>query len=90
MKIMLIVGTRPQFIKSAILIEDLQKTLRFFFQLVHAGQHFDFEMSEIFFKSLQLREPNVNLSAGSGSQAQQTAIMMKLEKERKKCDQISF
>lgn len=87
MKILIIVGTRPNFIKVAPLIEEINlikkdknyKSIRYC--LVHTGQHYDFEMSRIFFQDLKIPKPNYNLEVGSGSHAWQTAeTMKKLEK----------
>jgi len=81
MKLMLIVGARPQIIKSAPIIHEAQKHREIELQLVHTGQHYDFEMSKIFFHELDLPDPLVNLGVGSGSHAWQTGNMMiKLEK----------
>jgi len=81
MKLMLIVGARPQIIKSAPIIHEAQKHREIELQLVHTGQHYDFEMSKIFFHELDLPDPVVNLGVGSGSHAWQTGNMMiKLEK----------
>lgn len=75
MKIISIVGTRPQFIKSALVSRRLRiaghKEI-----LVHTGQHYDEEMSQIFFKELELPEPDVQLQVGSGTHAWQTGTMM--------------
>jgi len=81
MKLMLIVGARPQIIKSAPIIREAQKHREIELQLVHTGQHYDFEMSKIFFHELDLPDPVANLGVGSGSHAWQTGNMMiKLEK----------
>lgn len=81
MKLMLIVGARPQIIKSAPIIREAQKHKEIELQLVHTGQHYDFEMSKIFFHEMELPDPIVNLGVGSGTHAWQTGNMMiKLEK----------
>lgn len=75
MKIVTVVGARPQFIKHCptgkairdLGIEDV---------LIHTGQHYDQEMSDLFFKELQIQEPAYNLGIGSGTQAYQTAAIM--------------
>jgi len=78
---MLVVGARPQIIKSAPIIREALKHEEIEFQLVHTGQHYDFEMSKIFFQEMELPEPMVNLGVGSGTHARQTGnMMMKLEK----------
>ncbi len=76
-----IVGNRPQFIKLAPLYHELQN--RNYEQcIIHSGQHYDANMSQIFFEELGIPEPCVNLMVGSGSHAEITArAMMGLEKE---------
>jgi UDP-N-acetylglucosamine 2-epimerase len=74
---MLVVGARPQFIKSAPLIKEIaQRRRRFDLDIVHTGQHYDREMSTIFLRELHIK-PSVNLMVGSRSHAEQTALMMK-------------
>jgi UDP-N-acetylglucosamine 2-epimerase len=81
MKLMLIIGARPQIIKSSPIIHEALKRNEIEFQLVHTGQHYDFEMSKIFFGELDLPDPIVNLGVGSGTHAFQTGKMMiELEK----------
>lgn len=88
MNITLIAGARPNFMKIAPILHELKKRqaagAAVAYRLVHTGQHFDHKMSEIFFKQLDIPEPDVNLGAGGGSQAEQTAaIMTGFEKELK-------
>lgn len=75
MKIVSIVGARPQFIKAAAVSRALRQ--RHSEVLVHTGQHYDYEMSGIFFDGLHLPRPDVNLGVGSGSHAAQTAAMLR-------------
>jgi UDP-N-acetylglucosamine 2-epimerase len=78
-KILTVVGARPQFIKASVLSKELadQGCVEV---LVHTGQHYDYTMSKIFFDGLRLRDPDYNLDVGSASHAVQTAsMMMKLE-----------
>ncbi len=80
-KIVNIVRARPNFIKIAPIINELNKVKKFSHILIHTGQHFDYEMSSLFFKQLKIKQPEVYLGIGSGTQAVQTAkIMMALEK----------
>ena len=75
MKIVTIVGARPQFIKIAAVSRKLR--LHHSEILVHTGQHYDYEMSGAFFDGLDLPRPDVNLEVGSGSHAAQTGAMLK-------------
>ena len=80
-KVLCVVGARPNFIKIAPLLEEFKKYPKFKPILVHTGQHYDYEMSEVFFKDLNIPKPNYNLGIGSGSQAEQTGkVMMEFEK----------
>jgi len=78
--VMVVAGTRPEIIKLAPVIERLDRFgLNYVF--VWSGQHYDYEMSRVFFEQLRLREPHVDLDVKSGSHAEQTArIMVGLEK----------
>ena len=76
MKIALILGTRPQIIKSAPLICLAEKDSDIDMQIVHTGQHYDYEMSKEFFDELDLPDPKVDLNVGSGTHAWQTGKMM--------------
>lgn len=75
MNLFTIVGARPQFIKAAVVSRALRG--RCSETLIHTGQHYDYEMSDVFFEELQLPAPAVSLEVGSGSHAWQTAEMMK-------------
>lgn len=74
MKIVTILGVRPQFIKAAVVSRKLSQICEEV--IVHTGQHYDKNMSELFFKELGIPEPKYNLNVGSGSHAKQTAEML--------------
>ena len=80
MIISVIVGTRPQIIKTAPVIQEaLEQKLEV--EVIHTGQHYDYRLSQMFFEEFGLPEPKVNLEVGSGSHAYQTGeIMLRLEK----------
>lgn len=93
MKIFLIAGARPNFMKIAPIVRELQRyrdqrsevgeqnTKKLRFKIVHTGQHYDYEMSQTFFDELEIPAPDFFLDAGSGSHAEQTAkIMVAFEK----------
>jgi UDP-N-acetylglucosamine 2-epimerase len=75
MKVLSIVGARPQFIKAAVVSKQIRR-VGFEEVLVHTGQHYDFNMSEVFFRELDLPEPNYYLGIGSGRHGEQTARML--------------
>ena len=87
----LIVGARPNFMKIAPIIREIERrkaqSEAIDYRLVHTGQHYDRNMSGSFFEELGIPEPHVNLNVGSGTQAEQTAGIMlgyeKLLSERK-------
>jgi UDP-N-acetylglucosamine 2-epimerase (non-hydrolysing) len=80
-KIVCIAGTRPNFIKIAPLINELNKVKNFKSEIIHTGQHYDASMSDIFFKELNIKKPKISISSGSGSHSDQTGkIMTGLEK----------
>src|SRR3989440_6538693 len=76
MKILHVVGARPNFMKVAPVLAELKKVLRAEQILVHTGQHYDPNMSDVFFQDLGMPAPDAHLGAGSGTHAQQTAKMM--------------
>jgi UDP-GlcNAc3NAcA epimerase len=78
MRVATIVGARPQFIKCAPLSKELRQDHDEI--LIHTGQHYDYEMSRVFFEELDIPEPSYNLGVGSGSQGLQTGkILIALE-----------
>jgi len=74
MKIVTIIGTRPQFIKAAVVSRVLRQTHLEI--LINTGQHYDVNMSDIFFEEMLIPCPDYNLNVGSSSHAKQTAEMM--------------
>ncbi len=78
MKIDIIAGARPNFMKIAPIIAELKnKSMpQLSWRLIHSGQHYDKNMSESFFEQLGIPKPDINLEVGSGSQAEQTAKIM--------------
>jgi UDP-N-acetylglucosamine 2-epimerase (non-hydrolysing) len=79
-KIFHIVGARPNFMKVAPVLSALRNREQVKQTLIHTGQHYDVNMSDIFFQQLGIPEPDVNLAVGSGSHAKQTAeVMIRLE-----------
>lgn len=80
MRILHVVGARPNFMKVAPVQSALTRVPGASQILVHTGQHYDLNMSEIFFRQLEIPKPDVNLEVGSGSHTEQTAkIMTRLE-----------
>jgi len=71
----IVLGTRPEVIKLAPVIWELRKR-KTTFKVIHTGQHYDYNMSKIFFEQLELGKPDYFLNAGSDSDARQTAKMM--------------
>ena len=80
MKIVSLIGARPQFIKESILHREFKK--RDVQEIIiNSGQHYDYNMSDIFLKSLEIKQPDYNLEVGSGSHGVMTGrIMMEFEK----------
>lgn len=75
MKIAVVLGTRPEIIKMAPIVDEIIKRgidLTF----IHTGQHYDKEMSDNFFRDLEIPVPDYNINVGSGSHGKQTALMM--------------
>jgi UDP-N-acetylglucosamine 2-epimerase (non-hydrolysing) len=77
MKILNIVGARPNLVKIAPLLRAMLSNNRIRPILVHTGQHYDEKLSGIFFEQMAIRRPDINLDVGSGSQAWQTAEILK-------------
>ncbi|HEU5233790.1 MAG TPA: UDP-N-acetylglucosamine 2-epimerase (non-hydrolyzing) [Terriglobales bacterium] len=80
MLVLHVVGARPNFMKAAPLFRELQKHSGIRQVLIHTGQHYDVNMSDVFFQQLRIPAPDVNLQVSSKTHAQQTAeIMSRLE-----------
>ena len=81
-KVFLVAGGRPNFMKVAPIYKEMKKFPEYFNpQIVHTGQHYDHNMSDIFFKNLGLRKPDIFLGASSGNHGEQTGrIMIEFEK----------
>ena len=84
MKIIHIVGARPQFVKYFPIWKSIEKIKAKNKPveniLLHTGQHYDYEMSQIFFEQLDLPKPEINLGVGSQSHGKQTAQMLAARK----------
>jgi UDP-N-acetylglucosamine 2-epimerase (non-hydrolysing) len=76
MKVLNVVGARPNFMKIAPIVEEISKTPDLESILVHTGQHYDEGMSGVFFRDLGIAEPDVSLGVGSGTHGQQTARIL--------------
>lgn len=80
MELIHVVGARPNFIKLAPVYRAIAKYHQLQQLVVHTGQHYDFNMSDVFFQELQMCPPDINLQVGSGSHAKQTAdILTRIE-----------
>lgn len=80
-KICITLGTRPEIIRLAGIINELRADRTVDFKLVYTGQHYDFLMKDVFFKELNVSLPDIDLKVGSDSHARQTAeIMLGIEK----------
>lgn len=79
MKILSIVGARPQFVKMAVICRAIKGLSEASVQhrIIHTGQHYDFQMSDVFFQELGIDAPNHQLGVGSGSHGGQTGEMLK-------------
>src|SRR5215813_1822760 len=76
MRVLHVVGARPNFMKAAPVLRAVGERAGILQTLVHTGQHYDSNMSDIFFAQLGIPAPDENLNVGSGSHAKQTAEVM--------------
>lgn len=76
MKIITVVGARPQFIKAAVVSRALKPVTGVQEIIVHTGQHYDDKLSEIFFRELDIPKPDLNIEVGSGTHGAQTGRML--------------
>jgi UDP-N-acetylglucosamine 2-epimerase (non-hydrolysing) len=86
LRVAIVVGTRPEIIKMSPIIRECEKRKRNYF-ILHTGQHYSYNMDQVFFEQLKLPKPKYNLDVGSGTQAEQTGkaligIEQVLEKEQ--------
>ena len=75
MKIAIVLGTRPEIIKMAPVIRELERRKIKFF-ILHTGQHYSYNLDRVFFERLVLSRPKYNLGVGSGSHAEETGKML--------------
>jgi len=71
LRIAIVVGTRPEIIKMSPIIRECERRKQDYF-ILHTGQHYSYNMDQVFFEQLELQKPKYNLDVGSGTQAEQT------------------
>ena len=83
MKLLTIIGARPQFIKAAVLSRYIRDNPSYGITeiLLHSGQHYDHNMSDVFFEEMEIPQPDINLNAGSGSHGKITGLMLERTEE---------
>jgi len=75
--VLTVVGARPQFIKASSVSRELARQDKLRESIVHTGQHYDAELSDVFFQELDIPQPKYNLEVGSGTHGQQTGEMLR-------------
>jgi UDP-N-acetylglucosamine 2-epimerase (non-hydrolysing) len=75
-KIYLVAGARPNFMKIAPIVRALKADNSLTYSIVHTGQHYDYQMNDVFFEELGIPEPDIFMAAGGGTHSQQTAKIM--------------
>ena len=75
-KIVTVVGARPQFIKLAVVSRALRRRSGFQEVLVHTGQHYDHNMSDVFFEEMDIPKPDYNLGISGGTHGEMTGRML--------------
>ena len=87
MNTVIVAGARPNFIKVAPLIRAIEfhnvahPARKIEYKFIHTGQHYDYQMSQVFFEEFQLPQPDIHLEIGSGTHAEQTGkTMIEIEK----------
>jgi UDP-GlcNAc3NAcA epimerase len=76
LKILTVIGARPQFIKASVVSNEIRQTNNIEEIVLHTGQHYDSNMSKVFFDELNIPHPHINLNIGSGNHGAQTAKML--------------
>src|SRR5690349_16041717 len=77
MRLLSIVGARPQFVKLAVVCDAVAKRQGWMHKIIHTGQHYDAGLSSVFFEELMIPAPDFNLGVGSGAHGEQTGEMLK-------------
>ena len=89
-KILTVVGARPQFIKSSIVSNEIKKKHNLLKEvLVHTGQHYDFNMNKVFFKELNIKKPDYFLNISKLNHSEMISKIIEKRKENRRCVQKS-
>lgn len=90
MRIAVVVGTRPEFIKTWSVVREIKERSDLDLLLIHTGQHYDYEMSQVFFEELNIEKPDFFLEVGSLLAVDQTAALMKKLSEILKQEKVDI